>query len=455
MALAQDPSPPEPQICLTVRYIWRGSQDERARIEAEPIPESFRRRFNVGCGSWGPESLLDWHLKHGNAQTARAALKFLEDNLSKPLDPDIVSTFTGQWSAELREFKEAFAAARSENAARTDQQIIHDVGRTFVENQSRLSDIRDDLYSFNFIASEYARAAEFFLSPELLKSARRYQAPTQAVSEFLEEQSKTGALEAYLADRAAPQITRFAPTAATREISLSVTTAAIRRDAASIEAADALTRSRYGPDDKNWPHPDMLTFLNQAYEEGADACEPDVRNSRPDYAKRCEENDFETEAFSYWYNRSRLELIAQRQGIELTPLDRPFSRNGSTPRTIDLFMRRAWEGGMRYGEEAAPPEVVRLLVWSAEAGAPTQACEDLPDGHEAEVWDAVEPLLWARTLSDPIQDPQLHRMVAETYLRIYDAAVRCGVEIDSPVGVRTAMLFRSFLAQYEGLIAAE
>lgn len=443
-------------ICVAVARRWAGSAREQARILQDPIPQSFvRETETTGCARWQlmEESLVDWHLRYGDARSTRAAIAFLEPLMSEPVDPQIAAAFVARWNAALDDMRAVVSDAKPESVERylaANGDAIH--ARDSIK---ALLAIQDTLSGYDAIAHEYTRSAEFFLAAELVADARPFQEPTYAVATFIEQQQTAGEVEAYLADLARTRRYGQRMFPVTREISLAVTSAAIEATPATIEAAGALTRSRYAPDGKQAPYPDLETFRQQAYNDDGDACEPDERNSRAGYEDRCEENGFEGQALAFWYHRSRLELIAHRYGIPLEPLARHYTRDGTTEGTIDLFMRRAWSEGLRYGEERTGPETVHLLVFEAEALTYSAGnCTTGPDGGGPPVLRALERLLWAQSLASPARDPRLHRTVAEAYMSTYDAARRCNARIDADQK-RGAIVSRAFLSQYDRLVRAD
>ena len=284
-----------------------------------------------------------------------------------------------------------------------------------IQSRRSLTELIKDhatLSGYDFLAREYARAAELYLSPVLVAHAERFQKPTFALSMFVYEQTKAGAIDAYLADIAGPEHRQGSMTPMAREIALAVTKAAIGHDEATIRTADTLTRMRYAARGEQGKYSDLLTFAENAYLDNDDACNPDNLNSIDGYPARCEANGFEEGAFSFWFNRSRLELIAQKAGVGLEPLDIPFSRDGATPMTIDLFVRREWENGdSRYGERTPALEIVRLLVWSADATAKSDSCATLAANDDLQL--VYAKLVWAQTLVNPAKNPRAYHLIAK------------------------------------------
>ena len=68
------------EICLSIAYIWSGSEIEKNEIEKDPVPDSFRKHFEqTGCSRFSlrETSLLDWHTRFGNDQTMKQAVDYI------------------------------------------------------------------------------------------------------------------------------------------------------------------------------------------------------------------------------------------------------------------------------------------------------------------------------------------------------------------------------------------
>lgn len=68
----------EANICVLKLVLWTGSNDEIRAIRTEPVPKSYREGVQLCGGGFQNTDLLDWHLHYGTADTALAALAFLE-----------------------------------------------------------------------------------------------------------------------------------------------------------------------------------------------------------------------------------------------------------------------------------------------------------------------------------------------------------------------------------------
>ena len=73
-------------ICVTIASFWTGNRDDIRRIREEPIPESYRRRFEGGgCARFQlvEMSLVSWHLLFGDEQSTSQALAYIEADYRK------------------------------------------------------------------------------------------------------------------------------------------------------------------------------------------------------------------------------------------------------------------------------------------------------------------------------------------------------------------------------------
>ncbi|MEZ5656611.1 MAG: hypothetical protein R3E04_12160 [Sphingobium sp.] len=423
-------------VCLAIGHRWNGSAADRARIDAVPVPQSFQGIFHAGgCARFQLllDSLVTWHMRYGSARSALAAGRFFEQEMGVRVAPGFEQDFERAWQATLMRTQSLLERERARNPGRSDERILRSLEPQMMEiaQRSGLAEYRNRLEGLRFVAGEYTRAAEYFLDRDLLQAARRLHEPEYRSTIFLDEQAAKGPVELVLAERIRPQFRTDRMTPQLRELTLAVVEAEIARDVESIEAADAITRRHYRPDGKSLPYSDLLTFSLMAYEEDDEACRADERNSLAGYKDRCEENGFEAYALGFWYQRSRLELLARELAIPLEPLDRPFSRDGSASRTIDLFLRRAWQQGMRYGEAPAPPEAVWLLVRSGEATAhlAVTSCDPQSQDFRRALTMSLDTLSRALQLADPVEQPWLYRPMAQAYQHTYEQFTACGADI--------------------------
>lgn len=435
-------------ICLTIARGWIGSRAERAQINKVPVPQSFRDRFfGDRCTRFQLVlgSLLDWHLKHGDDRSAIAALRFLEQELIGGMTPEFAKDFEMTWASAARDAQALVEHRQPKSPSASQEQLRSEMIAAF-ENAKSLKKLQAEAKKIDeaqFIATEYTRAAESIGSPELLDEARRVHTSAAAALAFIDQREQLGGVEGFLAERMRPQYRSDRMDPRLREISLAVTEAFVTKESQAILAADDLTRRLYRPDGRSHPYPDLLTFILEAYEKDDEACIADELNSAAGYKDRCEENGFEGYAYGFWYQRSRLELLAEQVGLSIGWLDRPVSMDGATRKTIDLFIRRAWHQGLRYGENAAPSEAVRLLILAAqvEADGIPEACEV----EDQQIYGTLQKLSWAYSLASSSEENNLVREVAQARLEVQTIIDKCGAVISQPAFQRDYLVARAIL----------
>lgn len=435
-------------ICVAVARGWAGSNVERAQIKEVPVPQSFRdlffgdpcTRFSLVHGS-----LLDWHLKYGDERSALAALRFLEGELIGGIKPDFVEDFETTWFNAAEDAEALLERGRLSNPSANEERLFIDMKAAFekVKSIKKLQAEAEKIGGAQFIATEYTRAAESFGSRVLLDEARRVHDLTVAGMAFIDDREKFGGVEAFLAERMRPRYRSDRLDPRLREITLAVTEAFVTKESQAILAAADLTRRLYRPEGRSHLYPDLLTFIAEAYEKDDEACIVDELNSAAGYEDRCEANGFEDYAYGFWYQRSRLELLAKQSGVSIGSLDRPFLMDGATPRTIDLFIRRAWHQGLRYGENNAPPEAVRLLVLAARVDADglSQTCEE----EDQQVYGILRRLSWAYSLASSSGQNDLVREVARARVELQTIIDKCGAVISQPAFQRDYLVAHAIL----------
>lgn len=449
-------------ICLAFAHRWSGLPAERAQIAQVPVPPSFLENYRGDvCSSFQLllTSLLDWHLRHGNEDTALAAVRFLEDDLSASLEPAFAADFGNALALAESDAHSLIERQRRAQPGASDDALLQAAGPALSGNASfrRVMAMAAKLENAEFIAGEYTRAADALTSRTLLTEARRLHGPAQQAVALIDERARQGSVAAWLAERLRPQYRTDRMSPAMRDVTLAVTEARIRRDAPAVQAAGEVTSRHFLSGERAYPIPDLLTFWQRAYQEDDSACATDERNSREGYAERCEENGFEQFAFGFWYQRGRLELLAQGLGVPLEPLAPQFSRSGTVSGTTDLFIRHAWYQGLRYGEAAPPPEAVRLLVQSAEAEAAQlpARCGDNDQSRYQAVEAVLSPLSRALALADAARQAALYREVAQSRVRVQAVVEACGVEDSEPVYARDLVLANAFLDAWPQLSGGE
>jgi hypothetical protein len=448
------------EICLTIARNWLGTAKERASIERQPVPQSFRSQIRAGgCARFQlmVTSLLDWHLRYGTAKSALTALRFLERELA--------STDAG---ADQLVFDRQFAAAENAIAQlyndASDKDATASQANFLTRNQLRINALPEvkalrftgnRLGGLEFIASEYIRAAEAFGSVELYRDARAADAAARTYRAALTKHSEVSPFGAVLVDSFAAHYVSYIQNPEMRGLRLVMLGATLAPTQQTIDRAAAFMVDVYGP--TGYGYPDLFSFLKRANEGDDEACLPDELNSREGYRDRCQKNFFEKFAYTFWYDVTRLELLARRYSLSLARFDGPFNRFRDTGSTIDLFIRRDWASGrLRYGEDiiAQESEAAQLVVWDAEDKVRAWTSNCLDDGNEnALFYQSLRRLIWAQSLVNPAIDPRTYRQIAAGYLKIHAKAVACNAAPTDTMFTRNLIVSRQFLANYRTLAA--
>lgn len=444
---------PEGEICLAIGHRWAGTADERRRIREDPVPASFRKIYAAtGCARFQlmVDSLLSWHLIYGDAASANAAVAFLELGTGggRSIDPNFEAELSARWHAAAKEVAKLLAATKPISQTETVEARL---GRRHLAvyklpTVKRLAESVGRLEGYNFVASEYVRAAAQFPSSELVAGARRVEVPAAAGMAFVRARATGGPVDAYLAERFGHFFDSRVQSPALRATSLAVTDVALDPTAATLAKAESVVKAH--------DNRDFTIFLEHAYAGDSEACEVEDREAFRDYVERCEANGFEGDALGMWFQRSRLMLIAQKNGLSSGLPER--AGKDVVDATIALFQRRAWEQGWRYGQGSSSPQAFDLMLLRAEArmSKTDKVCRgeiDDPIDHKPNI---LSGLIAAGTMVAPARDPGRYRRLAETYLTIYDAVLRCDPEFRGDEQVRNAVLMRSFLASYNDFVGA-
>lgn len=469
-ALAQDESYENEEqgglICVSIGIRWSGTPAEQKEIRTTPVPASFLSILNAGgCSSWQlmKTSLLDWHIRHGDEQSAQAAVRFLESRFSASIESGFPDEFATVWKKALRDGQEYLDRRQITDEDFTGAKWYREIEPAVMGLKSvrKLRDIAERLESAEFVAGEYTRAADALFSRSLLEEARRVHGPTSATIGLIDEREKLGGLEAVFARRFRPDFRTDRLSTPARDIVLAVTEALLIRDETTIRAAHEVTQRYFNPSGDTFPMPDLHTFLDFAYEGDGKACIADERNSREGYEQRCEDDNLEYFALIFWYQRARLELLASEEGVALESMRANLRPRDHTKSVVDLFIRRAWHEGTRYGEEDAPPEATRLLIGLAKERAsklPTPCRKaQVEDGREdsRNRYQSLQAISHALELASPSSQPELYREVAEARIDLQEIYDACGAEAWEPQYKRDLLLSRSYLEQYEDLIEVE
>lgn len=446
-------------ICLTIARSWSGLEHEQARILLEPVPYSFLARVRGDICTRVQlirTSLLDWHIRHGNKDSAMAAMGFWENELRTDFEPGFDEEFSAEWERALRITRELLAQSVKDepdwNANQRRNSILGQLRELgTLKDLNRLNGRVD---SAEFVANEYIRAADAFQSIELVEAGARVDQVPRRIAAFLDSKEGIGEAEDLLAALLDNFSRSDRNSANLRALNLAVVEASIRRDQASIQKADAITRDIYSPEGIEHRWPDLYTFLVAAYEDDHEACRPDELNSLDGYQERCEKSDLEYLGRDFWFERTRLELIARSEGVPIEPLGRAVGPGRIVDLTVDLFIRGAWTEGMRYQEIDAPPEPVRLLLWAGEAEVARLGddCSDDNDEMGRAIYTALARIVRAGSLTSASNNPRLYREYAEALVETYGKFAACpAVERESRFG-RANINAQAFLANYDRLV---
>ncbi len=156
-------------ICTTVATRWSGDETETNNIEKNPIPQSYRSRFESdGCERIQliTRGLLDWHFAYGSRTSTAAVLQYFED---KSFVPDNLSQDRGiiyqvRWDAVLSAW----------NEAQFDKQKYGKVKKKTQRNLDKQITVFQEIIkqsSSHWLAGFYLEAAEFYGDTVFLERA--------------------------------------------------------------------------------------------------------------------------------------------------------------------------------------------------------------------------------------------------------------------------------------------
>lgn len=109
--------------CVLRANLWTGSAQETAAIVNEPIPNSFRSQFEstAPCNPLVVTSLLGWHMLYGTAESALAALDYLQKPGSIFRRPRAAAELT----RDLKQHTAAFRRAmKQKDSNQTEQSAL-------------------------------------------------------------------------------------------------------------------------------------------------------------------------------------------------------------------------------------------------------------------------------------------------------------------------------------------
>lgn len=298
-AAAQKPAPPEEAICVGGGRGWSASDAEVREIEAKPVPEAFRARFESAepCVRWAlsQRSLIDYHINFGSERSAAAALAYLEQDYRKAAPApasylDELARARRSAQPELRK-----TTAKPSSRGHRLQGLSPPNDRPALQRFCRLSHVRE---KYIFLAEEHLRAAEEFGSLPLLDRGAMWLRPATEGAKFLRR------LEKQLPDCESlmPNLGEYL----TDELSLreAVLRAELTRDEGEVARAEGLRRSLEQPEDP------LLAMA--AYSGGEDFCDIGDGVSRAERVRAaCRDDDATSIRVTAWaLAGARLDLVA-------------------------------------------------------------------------------------------------------------------------------------------------
>jgi hypothetical protein len=186
--LLASPAAEDDQVICVGGPNWRPSLADAARIDAEPVPASYRTFFEskAPCVRWAlaEASIVDWHLRFGDERTVSIALAYLERDYGQGIPA------AGRYRSELaRAWRVALPDLHRTQKIEQRPNLGYSARHRFMEKSPtirRFNGLVDAREKHRFLAEQYLRAAEEFGSASLLGKASLYLRVTLDGTEFLE-----------------------------------------------------------------------------------------------------------------------------------------------------------------------------------------------------------------------------------------------------------------------------
>lgn len=416
---AQDAPPAgaeeEANICLPTLRLWTGSIDEIRAIRTEPLPRSYREGQQSCGGPLQNTDLVGWHLRYGTADTALAAIAFLE---ARDRDYRRQTAENGR-----RMLPQVFAEFRRELAAAPPEKLA-------------TPEMRNRFYESSAAVSRLELA---------IGSAEATERPASAYFDVAETFG-IGPVRRHLAAAVAEQVRAHARVLDAIEVS---TLIANEREALAFVLdrsglADGLARNRFRLAllDADYPaaqkaladlqQPYFDDVLEYAFQGGRDFCD------FPDYVSQeakdvCNSNWNSRRIVQYGYDKAHLALLRDNDTnpaeeiIEIYRIDRDGSgiwRSHFTRidrRIVELYLAVA---EARYREAGNP----------AHRGAPSAPRNDfqLASDRQQGIVEALDGFIEAARKIDPALDPVAYRRAAERAIAVDDELRQLEKQYDLP-----------------------
>jgi len=402
---------------------WEGTAQELRQIERIAVPVSYRKRCEsdkppyVGTDFGCQLDLLTWHFNFGTAGSAESALDHLSQRATRQ-------------SGLSSQVAERYALLRP-SARREAEHYLADQGftyATFLEQDRRIEAasypalaemhaLQGQLRRIGEIASLYARAADWYRSPSLLRKAVQWRAMLiSALDEAAEIPSSD-------AERLLERVAGFNEPDFL-ELSLAVSRAAIERSAESILAANEASARAFDP----------------AYGER------DIRRGNG-----------ELRAKEFRYHRFRIQLLADELDLDVTRQDGVYlgdydfddmeSISRPEESKMDSIHYLAFSERRRFAE---------MIVAQGERDSrvtPSRCREE--DSFDRK---SLNILFNGGRFVSAAHSPALYGRIAQLYLDLFEIAQHCPVEDEggsifdwASQYERQARIYRQFLDDYAAL----
>jgi hypothetical protein len=391
-AAQEDPDGP---ICIDGAG-WRGSGADVRQIEAVPVPESFRQRFEslAPCVRWAtsPVHLVDWHLRFGSERSTAAALAYLENDSQRPVPPErYAHELRRAWRAALPVLRQAARIRQREGLSPSAQYRFMEGRPSF----RRLDSLIEDRTEYQFMTEYYLRAAEQFGSLALLERAEVYMRALLASADFLRP-----------LEGRAPADHLYFNLDPHRSDTFRLRTAVLR--AQLTRSADDIAAARRVVNEVE--RPPYALLLGAAYSGGDDFCDiSEGRSHAETIDAACRADDEIAERVMSWaLARSLIDLIADSA-----------ERLGDDVLIALLERERRTDDGRCCRRPSAEDELVRLRLQRAEHELRRFAVTTDFSNARQHWRDALGELRRAADLVPPPDAPARFRPIGEAWLRVW------------------------------------
>ncbi|MES2058236.1 MAG: hypothetical protein V4564_20035 [Pseudomonadota bacterium] len=396
---------PADQICIDGPR-WGATLDESRRIEAEPIPPSYRRLFEstAPCTRWALDkgSVVDWHLRFGSDRSITAALAYLEQDYTRAVPaPDAYPHLLDQ------AFRMAVPDLKRAAALKQPTGLTYSVSSRFIEGSKpirRFQELVRARENYIFLARHYLRAAEAFGSATMLATADRYLGPAVAGAEVLTPLEQQPPVEGLLSFNLDPhQLDHLRARAA-------IVAAQLRLRPEDIDRARVILQSI--------ERPIYHRLAETAFSGGDDFCDiAQGWNDAEPVAAACRaDDDMQQKVVDYWIDRAALDLIVAPGG------DRPDAAGSSLALATRLLtLEQQPDRSTRCCGRSATEDMLDLLLLSAGAYERRLRATTVNDANAAgeNWWRALGALQQAERLARPYEAPARFTRIAGAWLKLW------------------------------------